>query len=45
MEKYFDITYVWGAFPALLPFLKVTFIVAGFSVLFGLAFWFAFGYR
>lgn len=38
MGKYFDITYVWGAFPALLPFLKVTFIVTGFSVLFGLAF-------
>ena len=38
MGKYFDITYVWGAFPALLPFLKVTFIVTSFSVLFGLAF-------
>lgn len=38
MDKYFDITFVWGAFPALFPFLKVTFIVTGFSVLFGLAF-------
>lgn len=35
MDKYFDMSYVWGAFPQLLPFLKVTFIVAGFSVLFG----------
>lgn len=37
MEKYFDLSYLWGAFPMLLPFLKVTFIVVGFSVLFGTA--------
>lgn len=35
MEKYFDASYIWEAFPALLPFLKVTFMVAGLSVLFG----------
>ncbi|WP_075527982.1 amino acid ABC transporter permease [Sporosarcina ureilytica] len=38
MEKYFDSSYIWGAFPALIPFLKVTFMVAGFSVLFGTLF-------
>lgn len=38
MEKYFDLSYMWEAFPVLLPFLKVTFIVVGFSVLFGTAF-------
>lgn len=35
MDKYFDVSYILGAFPLLLPFLKVTFMVAGFSVLFG----------
>lgn len=40
MEKYFDASYIWGAFPMLIPFLKVTFIVAGLSVLFGTAFGF-----
>lgn len=35
MEKYFDINYLWNAFPQLLPFLKVTFLVAGLSVIFG----------
>lgn len=35
MEKYFDLSYVWSAFPALFPFLKITFLVTGFSVLFG----------
>ncbi len=35
MEKYFDVTYIWHAFPQLLPFLKVTFLVIGFAVLFG----------
>lgn len=38
MEKYFDLSYIWGALPALLPFLKITFIVTGFSVLFGTLF-------
>ena len=38
MEKYFDTSYIWEAFPVLLPFLKVTFMVAGFSVLFGTIF-------
>lgn len=38
MEKYFDVSYLWEAFPALLPFLKVTFVVVGFSTLFGTAF-------
>jgi len=35
MNKYFDVSYVWGAFPQLLPFLKVTFMVAGCAVLLG----------
>lgn len=35
MEKYFDALYIWESIPALLPFLKVTFFVAGLSVLFG----------
>lgn len=35
MEKYFDIQYLWGAFPQLIPFLKVTFLVSGLAVLFG----------
>lgn len=35
MEKYFDFAYLWGAFPQLLPFLKVTFMVVGFAVLLG----------
>lgn len=38
MEKYFDASYIWETFPVLLPFLKVTFMVAGFSVLFGTIF-------
>lgn len=38
MEKYFDTSYIWEAFPVLLPFLKVTFMVAGSSVLFGTIF-------
>lgn len=38
MEKYFDASYIWEAFPVLLPFLKVTFMVAGSSVLFGTIF-------
>lgn len=36
MDKYFDIAYLWGAFPELLPFLKVTFIFVGCSVIIGL---------
>lgn len=40
MEKYFDASYIWESFPVLLPFLKVTFMVAGFSVLFGTIFGF-----
>lgn len=35
MEKYFDATYIIEAIPMLLPFLKMTFLVAGLSVLFG----------
>lgn len=35
MEKYFDSSYLWEAFPALLPFLKVTFLIVGTSVFFG----------
>jgi len=35
MEKYFDVKYLWGSFPMLLPYLQVTFVVAGLSVLFG----------
>ncbi|MFJ7936595.1 amino acid ABC transporter permease [Sporosarcina sp. NPDC096371] len=35
MEKYFDATYIWESLPVLIPFLKVTFLVAGLSVLFG----------
>lgn len=35
MEKYFDASYIWESLPLLLPFLKVTFMVAGLSVLFG----------
>ncbi|MDQ0215115.1 L-cystine transport system permease protein [Oikeobacillus pervagus] len=36
MGKYFDASYLWNAFPQLLPFLKVTFIVTLFAVIFGL---------
>lgn len=35
MEKYFDASYIWESIPVLLPFLKMTFLVAGLSVLFG----------
>ncbi|HHW38461.1 MAG TPA: amino acid ABC transporter permease [Bacillales bacterium] len=35
MEKYFDATYIIEAIPMLLPFLKMTFLVAGLSVFFG----------
>jgi len=35
MQKYFDVSYLWGTIPQLIPFLKVTFMVAGLSVLFG----------
>lgn len=35
MQKYFDVTYIWDTIPQLIPFLKVTFMVAGLSVLFG----------
>ncbi|RLL43898.1 amino acid ABC transporter permease [Oceanobacillus piezotolerans] len=35
MEEYFDSTYIWESIPALLPYLKMTFFVAGLSVLFG----------
>lgn len=37
MDKYFDITYLWEAFPMLLPFLKVTFFFVGCSIILGLA--------
>lgn len=35
MEKYFDASYIVDAIPALLPYLLVTFKIAGLSVLFG----------
>ncbi|WP_462410785.1 amino acid ABC transporter permease [Neobacillus sp. Marseille-QA0830] len=35
MQKYFDVSYMWNAIPQLIPFLKVTFMVALLSVLFG----------
>jgi len=35
MSKYFDASYIWNSLPQLLPFLKVTFIVAGSSIIFG----------
>lgn len=35
MEKYFDFRYIWEALPQLIPYLKVTFLVAGLAVLFG----------
>lgn len=35
MDKYFDISYFWGAFPVLLPFLKITFLFVGSSALLG----------
>ncbi|WP_399632168.1 amino acid ABC transporter permease [Sporosarcina sp. SG10008] len=35
MEKYFDASYIWESIPLLIPFLKMTFLVAGLSVLFG----------
>ncbi|MCZ2257765.1 amino acid ABC transporter permease [Sporosarcina sp. G11-34] len=35
MEKYFDASYIWDSLPMLIPFLKVTFMVASLSVLFG----------
>lgn len=35
MDKYFDSIYLWGAFPQLLPFLKMTFIVVISALLAG----------
>lgn len=35
MEKYFDVNYIVESVPMLIPFLKVTLMVAGLSVLFG----------
>lgn len=40
MEKYFDISYIWNSLPVLLPFLKVTFMVAGLSIILGTFFGF-----
>ena len=40
MEKYFDISYIWNSLPVLLPFLKVTFMVAGLSIILGTIFGF-----
>lgn len=40
MEQYFDATYIWEAFPVLLPFLKITFMIAGLSLFFGTLFGF-----
>ncbi len=36
MEKYFDSSYLWNAFPQLLPFLGVTFGVVGTSIVIGI---------
>ncbi|MED4699321.1 amino acid ABC transporter permease [Lysinibacillus capsici] len=38
MDKYFDATYIWNAIPVLLPFLKITFLVAGSSIILGTLF-------
>lgn len=38
MDKYFDATYIWNAIPMLLPFLKMTFLVAGSSIILGTLF-------
>lgn len=35
MEKYFNSAYITNSIPKLLPFIKVTFMVAGLSVIFG----------
>lgn len=35
MEKYFNLVYITDSIPKLLPFIKVTFMVASLSVLFG----------
>ena len=40
MEKYFNAVYILDAIPILLPYLKVTFIITGLSVLFGTIFGF-----
>lgn len=38
MEKYFDLSYIWSALPALLPFLWVTLYIAAFAVIGGTVF-------
>lgn len=38
MDKYFDSSYLWNAFPQLLPFLGVTFLVVGASIVLGILF-------
>jgi amine acid ABC transporter, permease protein, 3-TM region, His/Glu/Gln/Arg/opine family len=35
MDKYFNASYIFSAFPKLLPYLSVTFLITGLSVLFG----------
>lgn len=35
MDKYFDASYIWNTIPVLLPFLKITFLVAGSSIILG----------
>ncbi|WP_339323113.1 amino acid ABC transporter permease [Paenibacillus sp. FSL W8-0194] len=40
MNQYFDAKYIFDSIPVLIPFLKVTFMVTGFSVLFGTLFGF-----
>lgn len=35
MEKYFNAVYIFNSIPKLLPYLKVTFMITGLSVLFG----------
>lgn len=38
MDQYFDASYIWNSIPTLLPFLKVTFLVAGSSIVLGIIF-------
>jgi len=35
MQKYFDVSYIWGSIPVLLPYLKITFLVTILTLFFG----------
>src|SRR5699024_11601687 len=35
MQKYFDVSYIWGSIPILLPYLKITFLVTILTLFFG----------